>query len=59
MFINRIVEDLEDTVVESALIGIADVHTGTLADRFESLKLVNLSRSIFIPPCCVLLFRNV
>ena len=37
-FVDRVVDDLVDQVVEAARPGGADVHAGTLADRVEALE---------------------
>ena len=37
-FVDRVVDDLPDAVHETAGIGRADVHAGTLADRLEPLE---------------------
>jgi hypothetical protein len=43
VFVDRVVEHLENGVVKTALGGgIADVHPGPLADRIEALQLVDL-----------------
>ena len=36
--VDRVVDDLVDEVMEAARAGRADVHAGTLADRFQSLE---------------------
>ncbi len=36
--VDRVVHDLVDEVVQAALAGGADVHTGTLADGFQALE---------------------
>jgi phosphoribosylformylglycinamidine (FGAM) synthase-like enzyme len=39
MLVDRVVDDLEDEVVQTrAVIGVADVHAGALANAFESLQ---------------------
>ena len=37
-FVDRVVDDLVDQVVEAARPGGADVHAGPLADRLEALE---------------------
>ena len=37
-FVDRVVDDLVDEVVEAARPGGADVHAGPLADRLEALE---------------------
>ena len=46
MFVDGIVEHLEDAVVQPAFIGIADVHARALAHRFQALEFVDLLRTI-------------
>ena len=59
MLVDRVVENLEDAVVESALIGIADVHTRALTDGLESLKFVDLGGAVFFATGRVLLLGNI
>jgi hypothetical protein len=42
MFVNRIVEDLKNTMVQPAFIGRPNVHAGTLPNACKPLQLVNL-----------------
>ena len=42
--VDRVVDDLEDQVVQAALGGVADVHAGALADRLETLEDLDLAR---------------
>jgi len=37
-FVDRVVDDLENEVVETAFSGIPDVHAGSLANGIEALK---------------------
>src|ERR1041385_8326194 len=48
VFVDRIIEDLENAVVQSALIGIADVHSRPLPDRFQTLKFIDLGGVVFL-----------
>ena len=41
-FVNRVVHDLKDAVVQSAFVGIANIHVGALAHALESLQLLDL-----------------
>jgi hypothetical protein len=59
MFVDGVVENLEDAVVESSLIGITDVHAGALADRLESLQFVDLGGSVLFTSRGILLLGNV
>ena len=40
--VDRVVDDLVDQVVQAALAGVADVHAGPLADRFEAFQDLDL-----------------
>ena len=42
VLVDGVVKDLEDAMVEAALIGGADVHAGALADAGEAFELVDL-----------------
>jgi len=48
MFVDGIVEHLEDLVMQTALIGIADLHPGALAHRFQTFQLVDLRGVVFL-----------
>ena len=48
MFVDRIVENLEDAVMEAAFIGVADIHARTFPDGFEALQFVDLSGVVFL-----------
>ena len=48
MFINRVIEDLENAVVQSALIGVADVHPGAFPHCLKTFKFINLGGIIFL-----------
>ena len=51
-FIDRVVNNFKDEVVESSLRGITDVHSRPLADRFETFEYLYLS-------CPIVLFEHV
>ena len=38
MFVDRIIENLENAVVQTALIGVADIHAGAFPDGFQTLE---------------------
>src|ERR1043166_2602218 len=42
MFVDRIVEHLENHMVQAALIGVADVHPRAFPDRFQPFELIDL-----------------
>ena len=46
MFVDRVVEDLVNAVMQAAFVGVADVHPRPLAHRFQTLKLVDLRRAV-------------
>jgi hypothetical protein len=48
-FVDAVVDDLGDQLVEAALIRAANVHTGASADRFEALEDLDIAG-------CVLFF---
>ena len=51
-FVNGVVNDFVDKVMQTALIGRADVHAGTLANRFKSFK--NLNAGCAVVARCLL-----
>ena len=46
-FVNAVIDDLIDEMMKTAFAGIADVHTGANADRFQSFQNLNLLGSVF------------
>lgn len=42
VFVDGVVEDLEDAVVETAFIGVADVHAWAFADGLEAFEFIDL-----------------
>ena len=46
MLVDGIVQHLEHTMVQAALVGVANVHAGPLPDRLEALQFVNLLGAI-------------
>ena len=42
VFVDRVVQNLENAVVETALVGVADIHAGALADGLETFEFVDL-----------------
>jgi hypothetical protein len=42
MFVDRIVQHLENQMVQTPLIRVADKHSRPLSDRFEALQFVDL-----------------
>ncbi len=42
MFVDRVVENFENAMMQPAFIGVADVHSRTLPDSFEALQFVDL-----------------
>jgi hypothetical protein len=59
MLVDGVVENLKDAVVESALIGITDVHAWALTNCFQSLQFVNLSGSVLFTSRSILFFWNI
>jgi hypothetical protein len=48
VLIDGVVQNLEYAVMQTALIGIPDVHPGTLADGIKTFELVDLSGVVFL-----------
>jgi hypothetical protein len=46
MFVNRVVQDLKDTVMQAALVGIPDVHPGPFPDGIQTFKFINLRSAV-------------
>ena len=47
-FIDGIIDDLENEVMKPSFGGVADVHSRSFADSFESLKHFDLTRSVVL-----------
>jgi hypothetical protein len=47
-FIYRIIDDFEDKVMKSSFCRISNVHTWSLAHRFETFKDFDLARSVVL-----------
>jgi hypothetical protein len=45
-FIDRVIDDFENTVVEAAFVGVADIHIGAFTDTFETFELLDFGRVI-------------
>jgi hypothetical protein len=41
MLVDGIVQDLEDAMMQAALIGVADIHSGAFAHRLQPLQFIN------------------
>lgn len=54
VLVDGVVQDLVDTVVESALIWVSDIHARTLANGLESLKFIDLRGIVNFSGLCVL-----
>ena len=48
MFVDRVVEHLENAMVQPAFIGVADIHAGPFPDRLQTLELVDLGGVVFL-----------
>ena len=59
MFVDRVIEHLKDAVVQTPLIGIADVHAGAFANRLKALQFVDLGSSVFLTTRGILLFGDI
>jgi hypothetical protein len=42
VFVNRVIENLEDHVMKTALIRVADVHSRALPHGFKTFQFINL-----------------
>ena len=47
-FVNGVVHDLIDEVVQTGGGGRADIHTGSFPHRFQTLQNLNLLRAVFL-----------
>ena len=59
MLVDGVVEHFKDAMVEATLIGVADVHSGALANSLQSLQLVDLGGTVLLAPSGVLLLGNI
>ena len=57
-FIDRVVDDLVDEVVQAGSAGRADVHRGTLADRLEAFENLDLVRAVVVRRACAVAVRT-
>src|SRR5438874_12765946 len=48
MFVDRIIENFEHHVVQTALVRIADIHPGPFPDCLQALELVDLRGVVFL-----------
>ncbi len=48
MFVDRVVENFENHVVQTALIRVADVHSGPLSDGLQPLEFIDLGGVVFL-----------
>ena len=48
MFVDRVIEHLENAVMQTAFIGVADIHAGPFPDGFEALQFVDLGGVVFL-----------
>ena len=48
MFVDRVVENFENHVMQPALIGVADVHAGPLPNRFKAFEFIDLSGIVLL-----------
>ena len=56
-FINRVIYDLVDQVVQTTLSGRANVHAGALANRFQTFQHGNIGCTVFMLLFRCILFR--
>jgi hypothetical protein len=48
MFVNRVIKNFKDHVVQTTFIRVADVHSGAFPNCFETFQLIDLSGIIFL-----------
>ena len=48
MFVDRIVENFVNEMVQPAFIRVADIHPGTFPDRFQAFELVDLGSVVLL-----------
>ncbi len=48
MFVDRVVQHLEDAVVQAPFIGVADVHAGAFAHRLQPLQFIDFGGVVFL-----------
>jgi hypothetical protein len=48
MFINRIIKNLEDHVMEATFVGVTNVHSRALANGLETFEFVDLGGIVFL-----------
>jgi hypothetical protein len=46
VFVDGVVEDFEDAVVEASFVGVADVHAWAFADGFEAFEFIDLGGTV-------------
>jgi hypothetical protein len=46
--IDRVVDDLENAVMQPALVGVADVHVGALSHALQPLELLDFGRIVVV-----------
>ena len=56
-FVDRVIYDLVDQVVQTALSGRANVHAGALANRFQTFQHGNIGCTVFMLLFRCILFR--
>ena len=53
VLVDRVVENFENAMVETAFVWVADIHPGPLADGFQTLEFVNLGGVVCLLPADV------
>jgi hypothetical protein len=48
VLVDRVVQHLENHVVQTAFIRVPDVHSGAFPDRFEALEFIDLGGAVFL-----------
>ena len=48
MFVDRVVENFENAVMQTALVRVADIHARAFPDRFQTLEFIDLGGVVFL-----------
>jgi hypothetical protein len=48
VFVDRVIENFKDHVVQTTFVRVTDVHSGAFPDRFEAFQLIDLGGVIFL-----------
>ena len=48
MFVDGIVEDFENAMMQPAFVGVADVHAGAFPDGFQAFEFIDFCGVVFL-----------